>query len=114
MTHDEEFCPVSVTLSVLAGKWKPIILWRLKDKPVRFNELRKSIPGITQKMLTAQLRELESDGIIARKVYPEVPPRVEYSITKYGESLHPVLAAMAKWGVEHRARVEKNALKRTA
>lgn len=95
-------CPVGTTLSVIGGKWKPVILYCLRGKILRFGELMRMIPGITQKMLTQQLRELESDGIVYREVYAEVPPRVEYSITDYGSSLFPILDAMEAWGNSHR------------
>jgi DNA-binding HxlR family transcriptional regulator len=95
-------CPVTTTLSVIGGKWKPIILWIIRDEKKRFGEIKRLIPSITQKMLTQQLRELERDDIIHRKVYPVVPPKVEYSITDYGHSLTPILNAMAKWGEMHR------------
>ena len=94
-------CPVTTTLSVIGGKWKPIILHIIRDETRRFGEIRKLIPAITQKMLTQQLRELEKDGIIHRRVYPVVPPKVEYSLTEYGRSLEPILDAMAAWGQKH-------------
>lgn len=94
-------CPVTTTLSVIGGKWKPIILSIIKEDKKRFGEIKKTIPKITQKMLTQQLRELEEDGIVERKVYPIVPPKVEYSLTKYGRSLFPILDAMATWGKTH-------------
>lgn len=93
---------VNVTLGVIGGKWKPLILWYLHDKTYRFSELKKEIGEITQKMLTDQLRELESDGIVKREVYPVIPPKVEYSMTKYGYTLLPVLEAMAEWGSGHK------------
>lgn len=93
--------PVGVTLNVIGGKWKPLILWHIGDKTSRFGELMRKMDGITQKMLTQQLRELESDELIARKVFPEVPPHVEYSLTDYGKTLTPVLETMAKWGKKH-------------
>jgi len=96
--------PVNITLKVLGGKWKPLILWYLNQKTLRFSELSKEIVGITQKMLTQQLRELEEDGLVSRKIYPEVPPKVEYSITEYGQTLEPVLDALAKWGKRHESR----------
>lgn len=96
-------CPVTTTLSVIGGKWKPIILFIIEEETKRFGEIKKMIPGITQKMLTQQLRELEQDGVIHRKVYPVVPPKVEYSMTEYGKTLSPILAAMAKWGASHQA-----------
>ena len=92
------FCPVTATLSVIGGKWKPIILWILFHDTRRFSELKRMIPKITQKMLTQQLRELESDGIVHREVYPVVPPKVEYSLTEEGRTLAPTLQAMAEWG----------------
>ena len=98
---DVGFCPVSTTMSVIGGKWKPIIMWTIRDGTRRFGEIRKLIPGINQKMLTQQLRELERDGIVHREVYPVVPPKVEYSLTEYGRTLIPVLEAMAHWGEAH-------------
>lgn len=95
---------VNITLKVIGGKWKPVILWYLFEKTCRFNELQKAVSGITQKMLTQQLKELVKDGLVARKVYPVVPPKVEYSITKYGKSLKPVLESMAQWGNNHNKR----------
>jgi DNA-binding HxlR family transcriptional regulator len=97
--------PVETTLRVIGGKWKPLILWLLKDEKKRFSQLKKEIHAITQKMLTQQLRELEHDAIITRTVYPEIPPRVEYSITPYGKTLEPVLQSMCDWGQTHRARI---------
>ncbi|WP_223067343.1 winged helix-turn-helix transcriptional regulator [Paenibacillus caui] len=92
-------CEKELTLAVIGGKWKLIILWHLGlEGTKRFSELKKLIPHITQKMLTNQLRELEEDQLISRKVYPEVPPRVEYSMTEYGQSLMPVLKSMYDWG----------------
>ena len=80
-------CPVEAAIDVFGGKWKPLILWWLHQRTWRFAELRRQIPGITEKMLTHQLRELEADGIVLREVYPTVPPKVEYSLTDYGRSL---------------------------
>lgn len=102
-------CPVEATLEVMGGKWKPLILWHLADKTLRFSELKKTIPNVTQKMLTQQLRELERDGLIYRKVYPQVPPRVEYSLTEYGLSLIPLLKEMCKWGITHIQKVNSQA-----
>lgn len=99
--------PVNTTLNVIGGKWKPLILWFLYSKTMRFNELGRELKGITQKMLTQQLRELEQDGLIKRKVYPVVPPKVEYSITSYGKTLYPVLESMASWGKTHTERFKK-------
>ncbi|MCS1350429.1 helix-turn-helix domain-containing protein [Mechercharimyces sp. CAU 1602] len=94
-------CPVEVTINVIGGKWKSIILYHLLKETRRFNELRRLIPGITQRMLTLQLRELERDGIIDRKVYKQVPPKVEYSITRFGYTLAPIIQQMMEWGREH-------------
>lgn len=102
MKKQLELCKVDDALGILVGKWKPIILLHLMQAGTsRFNELKRSLPGITQKMLTQQLRELEDEDIIARKVYPQVPPKVEYSITEYGRSLEPILDAMHEWGAKH-------------
>ncbi|HRN96121.1 MAG TPA: helix-turn-helix domain-containing protein [Candidatus Levybacteria bacterium] len=103
MKQKPECGSVRTTLNVIGGKWKPLILWVLTDQTLRFNELHKSIEGVTQKMLTQQLRDLEYEGLIKRKVYPVVPPKVEYSLTEYGKSLQPILKVMAKWGKEHTA-----------
>lgn len=92
-------CEKELTLAVIGGKWKLIILWHLgMEGKKRFSELKRLIPHITQKMLTNQLRELEEDQLVIRKVYPEVPPRVEYSLTEHGESLVPILKMMYNWG----------------
>ncbi|AJE51100.1 HxlR family transcriptional regulator [Paenibacillus jamilae] len=99
-------CDKELTLAVIGGKWKLIILWHLgMEGTKRFGELKKLIPHITQKMLTNQLRELEEDKLILRKVYPVVPPHVEYSLTEHGESLIPVLRAMYDWGSNYRENV---------
>jgi DNA-binding HxlR family transcriptional regulator len=95
-------CPVTTTLSVIGGKWKPIILYVIKKEKKRFGEIKKLIPSISQKMLTQQLRELEENDIVHRKVYAVVPPKVEYSLTDYGCTLMPILEAMAAWGKKHR------------
>lgn len=94
-------CGVAITLNLIGGKWKGIILWHLCHKTLRFSQLRRRLDGITQKMLTQQLRELERDGLVHREVYPEVPPRVEYSLTERGLSLQPVLGEMCTWGKEY-------------
>ena len=98
-------CPVEATIDVIGGKWKPVILWWLHQRTWRFAELRRQIPGITEKMLTQQLRELEADGIVARRVYPTVPPKVEYSLTEYGRSLKRALRAICDWGHGHMKRI---------
>lgn len=93
-------CPVELTLNVVGGKWKVLLLWNMKGGVKRYGELKRLVPGITHKMLTQQLRELEDDGIINRKVYEIVPPRVEYSLTERGEQLRPVLEMMGQWGMQ--------------
>jgi len=91
-------CPVEKTLALIDGRWKVLAIYYLLQGTKRFNELRRLLPGITHRTLTRQLREMESAGLIARKVYPEVPPKVEYSLTPLGRSLEPVLMAMHAWG----------------
>lgn len=91
-------CPVTATMQLIGGKWKIIILWAISNNVNRFGQLQRAIPSITKKMLTSQLRALEADGLINRKVYPIVPPKVEYSITPLGETLRSVLGAMGDWG----------------
>ena len=100
-------CPVATSVSVFGSKWKLLIIRNLLERPWRFNELKKSLDGISQKVLTDSLRTMEDDGIITRTVYPEVPPRVEYSLSKLGESMRPILDAMKQWGTEYK----KEALK---
>ena len=91
-------CPLQAAINVIGGKWKTIILYVLADQTLRFGELKKAIPRITQKMLTQQLRELEADGLVTRVVYPEVPPKVEYSLTDYAKELAPILGQLCEWG----------------
>src|SRR5262249_21496689 len=98
-------CPVEAAVDVFGGKWKALILWWLQERTWRFAELRRQIPGITEKMLTQQLRELEADGIVDRRVYPTVPPKVEYSLTEYGRSLKRALRAICDWGRTHMERI---------
>jgi DNA-binding HxlR family transcriptional regulator len=95
---DRPTCAVEQTLKVIGGRWKVLILRELFSGVKRFNQLQRSLHGITQKMLTQQLREMEADGLIHRQVYAQVPPKVEYSLTPLGESLKPVLEAMHDWG----------------
>lgn len=95
---DADRCPVEVTLSAIGGKWKALILYHVIAGPRRFNELRRLMPSVTQRMLTQHLRELETDGILHREVRAQVPPHVEYSLTAKGRTLVPVLDAMAQWG----------------
>ncbi len=101
-------CPVETALNLISGKWKARILWKLHTNGiVRFGEMRKGLDGITQKMLTQQLRELEEDGLVKRKVYAEVPPRVEYSLTDFGTTLQPVMQVIAEWGTAHNQKIVK-------
>ena len=93
--------PVEVTLGVVGGKWKSVLVYHLLAGPLRFSELKRRVPDITEKMLTQQLRELERAGVISRKVFAEVPPRVEYRATAHGATLKPVLEAMCNWGRSH-------------
>ena len=104
---------VRLALSVIGGKWKATILWHLRDGPQRFNELLRTIPNITKKMLVQQLRQLENDQIIHREVHNIVPPKVEYSITEYGASLCSVLQALHNWGEQHQQQIELEAKKIT-
>lgn len=94
-------CPVEAALDMIGGKWKSVILFRVMEQTRRFNELQRLLPRITQRTLTNQLRELERDGLVARKVYAEVPPKVEYSITDFGATLEPVLLALRNWAETH-------------
>ncbi|MDP5273598.1 winged helix-turn-helix transcriptional regulator [Chengkuizengella axinellae] len=97
--NDKSFaCPVDLTLNTIMGKWKPVILNNLMDGKKRYGELQKLLPNVTDRVLTKQLRELETDGIVTRKVYPVVPPKVEYSITDRGRTIKPILDAMCDWG----------------
>jgi DNA-binding HxlR family transcriptional regulator len=95
------WCSVSATVDVISGKWKPTIIWHLKDQPRRFNALRRLTPYVTQRILTLQLRELENDGIISRTVLGQVPPSVEYALTARGLTLAPILDQMGDWGAAH-------------
>lgn len=96
-----EFCPVGITLDMIGGKYKSLILWHLSENTLRFSELKKMISGATPKMLTQQLRELEANALIRREVFPVIPPKVEYSLTDLGKSVMPVLIAMRDWGAEY-------------
>ncbi|MFC0211026.1 winged helix-turn-helix transcriptional regulator [Paenibacillus chartarius] len=95
---------VTTTIQAIGGRWKMLILWHLHEGGRRYNELRRLIPGISQKMLAQQLKELEADGLIERRVFPEKPPRVEYEMTEYGKTLEPIFDIMYEWGVRHRTR----------
>ena len=94
-------CPVTRTLEKIGGRWKPIILYQLVDTSRRYSELKKAIPMISEKMLIQHLRELETDRLIKREVYSQIPPKVEYSLTDIGKEMSPILCAMAEWGLKH-------------
>lgn len=100
-------CPVATTVSLIGNKWKLLIIRNLLVRPWRFNELQKGLQGISQKVLTDNLRAMEQDGIITRTVYPEVPPRVEYALSELGESMRPILDSMQAWGENYKANFEK-------
>lgn len=94
-------CAVEATLQFIDGKWKGVILWHLLGGTLRFNGLRRLLPSVTQRMLTIQLRELEADGLVTRRIYAEVPPKVEYSLTEHGRTLEPVLSTLKAWGDQY-------------
>lgn len=97
--RDKEYkCGIDVTLAVVGGKWKASILWHLAQETMRFSDLQRQFSDTTRKMLTQQLRELEADGLVHREVYPQVPPKVEYSLTSKGKTIFPILAQMCEWG----------------
>lgn len=100
----DDGCPLEIAMNIMTGKWKLPILWQLFKGRKRFNELQRQLCPITQKTLTRELRELEADGLVGRKIYAEIPPRVEYSLTPLGESVRPVLDSLCRWGKEYRAR----------
>ena len=100
-------CPVATTVQLIGSKWKLLILRNLLTRPWRFNELRKSLDGISQKVLTDSLRSMEEDGIITRTVYPEVPPRVEYALSGMGESMRPIITAMESFGTDYKKMMER-------
>jgi DNA-binding HxlR family transcriptional regulator len=99
-------CPVATTVSIIGSKWKLLIIRNLLARPWRFNELKKDLDGISQKVLTDSLRSMEEDGIINRTVYPEVPPRVEYSLSELGESMRGILSAMQEWGEAYKSNLD--------
>lgn len=94
-------CPVSFTLSMIGGRWKAAIIWKLSEGPLRFGQLRAAVGKVSDRMLAKQLGEMQEDGLVARQAYAEVPPRVEYALTRRGRSLEPVLQAVLQWGLEH-------------
>ena len=102
-TKDElPACPVATTVQMIGSKWKLLIMRNLLQRPWRFNELKKDLEGISQKVLTDSLRSMEDDGIVIRTVYPEVPPRVEYALSELGESMRPIIKSMEEWGINYK------------
>lgn len=99
-------CPVATTVRLIGSKWKLLIIRNLLQRPWRFNELKKNLEGISQKVLTDSLHSMEADGIVTRTVYPEVPPRVEYTLSELGESMRPVMDAMEKWGINYKNQLQ--------
>ncbi len=99
-------CPVATTVSLIGSKWKLLIMRNLLARPWRFNELKNSLEGISQKVLTDSLRSMEEDGIITRTVYPEVPPKVEYALSDLGESMRPIISSMESWGIDYKKSLE--------
>ena len=112
--EDMPACPVATTVALIGSKWKLLIIRNLLMRPWRFNELKKNLEGISQKVLTDSLRSMEEDGIIIRTVYPEIPPRVEYRLSELGESMRPIIDAMEKWGKSNKERLEKSPRKNYA
>lgn len=104
--NTEYRCSMELTIDLIGGKWKSLILWNLGENTLRFGELRKTLPQVTQKMLTQQLRELEESGLVHRLVYTQVPPKVEYSLTEAGKNLLPILALLCQWGLDYINKVE--------
>lgn len=104
--YERPDCPVERTFSIIGGKWKVPILWQLQEKTLRYGEIKRRFPRITQKMLTQQLRELEADGLVHRTIYNQVPPKVEYSLTDWGRQLIPVIEVLSDWGKSYMEKVE--------
>jgi len=99
MAKENEYsCPVEAAIDIIGGKWKPWIIWCLRDGALRFSELQRELAGVSPKMRTKQLRELEEDGMVSRKIYPEIPPKVEYSLTSSGRTAIPLVEALCEWG----------------
>lgn len=112
-SEGQNFCPIETGIELLSGKWKARILWKLYNQPtMRFGELRRSLNGITEKMLTQQLRELESINLITRNVYREVPPKVEYALSDFGKTLTPIFSALCVWGTENQTTILKSSKRR--
>ncbi|WTW95783.1 helix-turn-helix transcriptional regulator [Streptomycetaceae bacterium NBC_01309] len=100
-------CGLDAAVDVIGGKWKALILWALHEEPRRFGELRKDVPGISEKVLIQQLRELEADALVHREIYHQVPPKVEYSLTALGQELNTALGGLAQWGYQHKEEIEE-------
>lgn len=111
--NTEYQCSMELTLDLIGGKWKALILWYLGENTLRFSELRKALPKVTQKMLTQQLRELEESGLVNRFIYTQIPPKVEYSLTEAGKSLLPILATLCQWGLNYISQTEPSAKEHT-
>jgi DNA-binding HxlR family transcriptional regulator len=110
--HQHNFsCPIGNTLGIIAGRWKPEILWHLKTDVMRFNQLQRAIGGVSQKMLTQQLRELQRDGLVVRTQYEEIPPRVEYALTELADSLKPLFESIVNWSDKHEDAIHKARVK---
>lgn len=105
-------CGIEAALDVIGGKWKILILWQLHEVPRRFGELKRAVPGITEKMLIQQLREMEADGLVVRKAFPEIPPRVEYSLDQMGRTLAEATEPLCEWGTKHMARIGERYLRK--
>ena len=109
--RDKEYrCPVELTINLVGGKWKSVLIWELSEKTLRFNELTRLFPNATRKMLTQQLKELEHDGLVLRKKYSQMPPKVEYSLTDFGRTFMPILLSMNQWGKEYLAENDQDKL----
>ena len=106
--NNEYQCSMELTLALIGGKWKALILWHLGDKILRYSELRKILPNVTSKMLIQQLRELEDSGLVKRFIYTQIPPKVEYSLTEAGKSLLPILDTLCKWGMNYAEEYEQS------
>lgn len=113
MIERRKICGIEALVDIIGGKWKTLILFHLIDGTKRFGELKKLMPGITQRMLTNQLRELEADGLISREIYKEIPPKVEYSLTDLGLSLEGILEQMCQWGTKYQDKIVINSRKRS-
>ncbi len=101
-------CPVATTVALIGSKWKLLIMRNLFIRPWRFNELKRDLDGISQKVLTESLRSMEKDGIVVRTVYPQVPPKVEYALSELGKSMHPIIKAMEAWGKDYKEKYDKD------